>query len=534
MKKTLRLLLIITVISLFASACAAGPKGQNGSAAVDTVTAKTMRLIRAEGSIELTDESGASLPLEEGMRLFSGTSVETQAKSKAGISLDDVKAATVGVESLAALFQESRLLRLNLIRGELYFSVAKPLEKDEEFYIETSNMTMGIRGTSGYVSTVSAKECVVILTSGHAEIRAGDTVQPIDAGQCVRITITEDGKAQFDVFEISPEAYPALLIEELAADERMLDEVAAQNADVSKDQMKAMDVYGQILADPSSYWTPSYWTDAVPNHYQYALVTLNEYAPVPTLFLAGETEANRYYIRFFQYDPATGSFHSPDGVRNADSTYVLTSGEGILFYSDGTTGNGGAFANRITINGDTVGEEMLWTGHNIGDALPAELAHEAISWKELSEFGAQVKAPLPTDGNRIVFAGTIHYYTTQELLNVEGITNPNAVSAYLQQYPDRIFCIIELEEPQTMNIRSLVWPENAASPSIELAPKFVERIGLESLIDGYIYDVNFIESFRQYEGERHIFSIDPNKTGNLRQDVHLPNAPLTDDVHVLQ
>ena len=177
---------------------------------------------------------------------------------------------------------------------------------------------------------------------------------------------------------------------------------------------------------------------------------------------------------------------------------------------------------------------MLWTGRNAGDTLPAELAHEAISWKELSEFGAQVKAPLPTDGNRIVFAGTIHYYTTQELLNVEGITNPNAVSAYLQQYPDRIFCIIELEEPQTMNIRSLVWPENAASPSIELAPKFVERIGLESYIDGYIYDVNFIESFRQYEGERHIFSIDPNNTGNLHQDVHLPTAPLTDDVHVLQ
>ena len=161
MKKTLRLTVIITVVSLLISACAAGPRGQNGSAAVDTVTAKTMRLIRAEGSIELTDESGASLPLEEGMRLFSGTSVETQAKSKAGISLDDVKAATVGVESLAALFQESRLLRLNLIRGELYFSVAKPLEKDEEFYIETSNMTMGIRGTSGYVSTISASDVKV-------------------------------------------------------------------------------------------------------------------------------------------------------------------------------------------------------------------------------------------------------------------------------------------------------------------------------------------------------------------------------------
>lgn len=533
MKKTFRLLIMITVVSLFASACAAGPKEQHGSTSVDTVTAETMRLIRTEGTIELTDESGASLPLEEGMRLFSGTSIESREKSKASISLDDVKAATVGKESLAALFQEPRFLRLNLVRGELYFSVAKPLEKDEEFHIETSTMTMGIRGTSGYVSAVSAKECVVILTSGHAEIHAGDSLQQINAGQCVYITITDDGKAQFDVFEISPDAYPALLIEELAADERMLDEVAAQNAGVTRDLMKAMDVYGGILADPSSYWAPSYWTDAVPTHYQYALLNLNEYAPIPTLLLAGETDADTYFIRFFQYDPTAGTFHSPDGVRNANYAYVLTSGEGILYYSDGTTGNAGAFANRITINGDTVGEEMLWTGRNTGDTLPAELAHEDIPWKELSEFGAQVKAPLPTDGDRIVFAGTIHYYTTQELLDVEGITNPNARSAYLQQYPDQLFCMIELEEPQTMNLRSLVWNDNGTT-SIELAPKYVERIGLESYIDGYIYDVNFIESFRQYEGERHIFSIDPNSTGNLHQDVHLPTAPLTDDVHVLQ
>ena len=66
MKKTLRLTVIITVVSLLISACAAGPKGQNGSAAVDTVTAKTMRLIRAEGSIELTDES-QSFPWPEGI-----------------------------------------------------------------------------------------------------------------------------------------------------------------------------------------------------------------------------------------------------------------------------------------------------------------------------------------------------------------------------------------------------------------------------------------------------------------------------------
>ena len=531
MKKTLRLLLVITAISLFASACASGSKEQDGSP-VDTATAETMRLMRTEGQVDLTDESGESLPLEEGMRLFSGTSVETRIKSKAGISLDDVKAVTVGGESLASLFQESRLLRLNLIRGELYFSVAKPLEEDEEFNIETSNMTMGIRGTSGYVSAINANESAVILTSGHAEIQAGDKTQQIDAGQCVYITITDGGTPQFDVFEISPDEFPVLLIEELAADEIMLNEVAAQNTDVSEDQMKAMGAYGEILANAATYWAPSYWTEAAPNHYQYAMATLNEYSPVPTLFLAGETDNGNSFVRFFQYDPATGSVHSPDGVRNADSLYVLTSGEGILYYSDGTTGNAGPFANRITINGDTVGEEMVWNGRNIGDALPTDLAHEPLQWKELSEFGAQVNSPLPTDGNRIVFAGTIHYYTTQELLNVEGITNPNAVSSYLIQYPDTVFCIIELEEPQTMNLKSIVW--NGQAESVELTPQYVERIGLESYRDGYIYDTDFIESFRQYEGERHIFSIDPNNTGNTHQDVHLPTSPLTNDVHVLK
>ena len=44
---------MITVVSLFASACAAGPKEQHGSTSVDTVTAETMRLIRTEGTIEL-------------------------------------------------------------------------------------------------------------------------------------------------------------------------------------------------------------------------------------------------------------------------------------------------------------------------------------------------------------------------------------------------------------------------------------------------------------------------------------------------
>ena len=175
-------------------------------------------------------------------------------------------------------------------------------------------------------------------------------------------------------------------------------------------------------------------------------------------------------------------------------------------------------------------EQKKQTDDSGGSAL-VEIEEQAADETVLNEETTQAETSLPTDGDRIVFAGTIHFYTTQELLDVEGVTNPNAVSAYLQQYPDRIFCILELEEPQTMEIKSLVW--NGEAETVELTPQLVERIGLESYIDGYIYDVDFIESFRQYEGECHIFSIDPNNTGNLHQDVHLPTAPLTNDVHVL-
>ena len=138
----------------------------------DFVRAATMRLMRAVGRVTLTDADGADIPVREGARLYSGSSVETEAESRAGLGLDDTKAATVGAESLATVSREGRHLALTLERGELYFSVSRPLDPDESFEIGTGTMTLGIRGTSGYVAAVGESKAAVVLTSGHVTVTA--------------------------------------------------------------------------------------------------------------------------------------------------------------------------------------------------------------------------------------------------------------------------------------------------------------------------------------------------------------------------
>jgi ferric-dicitrate binding protein FerR (iron transport regulator) len=199
--------------------------GENVAAA----EANSMRLMRAEGNVTLTDGTGAVIAIRETMRLYSGNAVSTETESRAGISLDDTKAVTVGENSSVSLRQDGKKLELDLESGAMYFSIAKPLEAEESFTIRTSDMLLGIRGTAGQVEKTGETETAVILASGHALISAATgEEQAIRAGQRVVITQSASG-AQFTVSEITPEEYPDLLLEELAFDERLLAEAAAQN-----------------------------------------------------------------------------------------------------------------------------------------------------------------------------------------------------------------------------------------------------------------------------------------------------------------
>ena len=220
MKKSVAIIMVLAIVLSFSVFSAAE--------SVETADASTMRLARAEGCVFLKNEAGTELSFQENMRLYSGNTVETEADSRAGISLDKTKIVTLDEESFVSLHQNGKKLRVKLETGAMYFSVSKPLASDEQFDIETSTMLLGIRGTSGYVAALSLTATMVILTSGHAVITAvSGGEQEINPGQCVLIRLTSSG-AEFVVSSVSPSGFPALLTTELATDPVMAQEVASQ------------------------------------------------------------------------------------------------------------------------------------------------------------------------------------------------------------------------------------------------------------------------------------------------------------------
>ena len=178
---------------------------------VPSAKASTMRLMKAEGSVSLADLSLNSLSVREGMRLYSGNTLSTGEKSRAGILLDESKAVTLNELSMASLQAEGKKLMLNLEHGAMFFSVSKPLEADESFSIQTSTMTMGIRGTSGYVETISDTESAVTLTSGKVILSfPGGGELPVSTG--LRVVVHADGSGtQVSFVPASPDDFAGLI-----------------------------------------------------------------------------------------------------------------------------------------------------------------------------------------------------------------------------------------------------------------------------------------------------------------------------------
>ena len=138
----------------------------------DKLKATTIRLIRQEGTIELTGDDGKLRSLTDRLRFNSGDVLRTHTKSLAGLSLDDAKAVLMNEESCAEFHQEKKgkWLEIDLTEGDLFFSVDEKLKDDENFEIHTSTMVIGIRGTSGYVTADAQGRDVLIVTEGTVHV----------------------------------------------------------------------------------------------------------------------------------------------------------------------------------------------------------------------------------------------------------------------------------------------------------------------------------------------------------------------------
>ena len=147
MKAKIRLIITTIVILLVG--------GLPGQVFAEDYTASTMRLLRHEGTIEITDASGKKRAVLENVRFSSGEAMTTGKESTASVGLDSDKVVTMDELSRVEFKKKANNMELTLTDGQLLLDVKKKLDKEEKLDVRTSTMTIGIRGTVIYLDTGS-------------------------------------------------------------------------------------------------------------------------------------------------------------------------------------------------------------------------------------------------------------------------------------------------------------------------------------------------------------------------------------------
>ena len=227
MRKALSLLLTVFLIFLVAFSLA------------ESYEASTMRLLQHSGAVEIFDVSGAPRFLLDNVRFASGESLKTGEDGSASVSLDDTKILTMDFNSWVEFLQEAGHMQLNLLEGSLFLDVQKKLDENESFDIQTTTMTVGIRGTLIFVSDGKAAsaaavddDCITIgILEGGGRFSFTDPsgakrVFDASAGQKVSIPKKKNNQeAAPQVSEMSSADVPEYVTKKVLSDETLTNRV---------------------------------------------------------------------------------------------------------------------------------------------------------------------------------------------------------------------------------------------------------------------------------------------------------------------
>ena len=199
--------------------------------------AKTMRLLRVEGTVNIEDARGTSKPVADNIRFQSGDALNTGADGLASVGLDDTKIITLQNDSRAEFKKNGKQLELNLTKGAVFFNVTEKLKPDETFEIKTSTMTAGIRGTSGmiYYDENEGRDSLIV-TDGSVEVTAVNPTTgevktaKVEGGQRIKVylyteTTESHDTVEFFLDEITEEELPDFSVQMIAENDELLNRV---------------------------------------------------------------------------------------------------------------------------------------------------------------------------------------------------------------------------------------------------------------------------------------------------------------------
>lgn len=200
--------------------------------------ATTMRLLRVEGTVNIEDSNGNVKPVIDNIRFQSGDALSTGSDGLASVGLDDTKIVTLQNDSRAEFIKRHKQLELNLTKGGLFFEVTEHLQDDELYEIKTSNMTVGIRGTSGYVyysedglQSLMITDGVVIVTAYNPVTGETKTCE-VHGGEKITLYLYSDKNSErdsieFDLVPVEGSDVPEFPLAQIVADDDLLAKVCA-------------------------------------------------------------------------------------------------------------------------------------------------------------------------------------------------------------------------------------------------------------------------------------------------------------------
>ncbi len=231
-----------------------------------TARATTMKLEKKVGTVTLKTQSGTSLRITNGMRLYNGNSLATGKYSYAYISLDSSKAVKLDQSSSATLRQNGRSLELLVKSGKLFFNVDKPLGQDESMNVRTSTMVTGIRGTCGVVEVVSQRQSKLYLIEGEVTLGTGDQAVAVRGGQIATVELGSgsgtpakpgdadpDAKQAVQVGKMTEKDIPSVALEEIMNDSALQKKIE-QTTDL--DMEKIREAYEQFKKEEAGQNDP--------------------------------------------------------------------------------------------------------------------------------------------------------------------------------------------------------------------------------------------------------------------------------------
>ena len=167
----------------------------------ESAVAASMRLMKTEGTVSVSNSSGRAVTQTERMSLRSGYQLKTEEKSYAWINLDDVKMVEMDAVTEISIRKKDRKLDILVDSGNLLFKVDQHLEGDENLNIRTSTMGVGIRGTCGWVKVIDQWTSQIYILEGTVAVTVTDPVtgetktENISAGEMAICTVYPQDRA---------------------------------------------------------------------------------------------------------------------------------------------------------------------------------------------------------------------------------------------------------------------------------------------------------------------------------------------------